>query len=69
MSDDPIKPDETAYTLHLTRPQVKILYAVLKAYYDELGHEESEIEEIVRSILAGLPSEEEIRAIDLKLPQ
>jgi hypothetical protein len=69
MSHDPIKPDETACTLHLTRPQVKILYAVLKAYYDDLGHEEGDIEEIVRSILAELPSEKEIRAIDLKLPQ
>jgi hypothetical protein len=58
---------ETACTLSLTRPEVKILYTVLKTYYDDLGHEEEDIEEIVKSILAKLPSEAEIRAIDLQL--
>jgi len=55
------------FSLTLTRPQLKIFYTVLKTYYDDLGHEESDIQEIVRSILARLPSEEEMRAIELKL--
>ena len=55
------------FSLTLTRPQLKILHTVLKTYYDDLGHEESDIQEIVRSILARLPSEAEIRAIELKL--
>jgi len=67
MSDELIRPDETAYTLHLTRPQVKILYTGLKTYYDDLGHEEEAIEEVVEAILAKLPSLAEIRAIDLTL--
>ncbi len=69
MSDDLIKPNETAYTLHLTRPQVKIVYTALKTYYDDLGHEEGDIEEVVEAIFAKLPSEAEIEMIDLKLPQ
>jgi len=55
------------FSLTLTRPQLKILHTVLKTYYDDLGREESDIQEIVRSILARLPSEAEIRAIELKL--
>jgi hypothetical protein len=67
MDDDLIKPGETAFTLYLTRPQLKTLYTALKTYYDDLGHEESDIEEVVQSILAELPSEEAIRSIDLNL--
>jgi len=55
------------FPLTLTRAQLKILYTVLKTYYDDLGHEEGDIQKIVRSILAQLPSEQEIRAIELKL--
>lgn len=67
MTADEIRPSGTAFTLSLTRPEVKILYTVMKTYYDDLGHEEGDLEEIVRSILAKLPSEAEIRAIDPKL--
>ena len=55
------------YTLSLTPPELKVLYTVVKTYYDDLGHEEADLEEILRSILAKLPSAEEIQAIDLKL--
>jgi len=55
------------FSLTVTRPQLKMLYTLLKTYYDDLGHEESDIQEIVRSILAQLPSEAEIGAIELKL--
>ncbi|HUO75146.1 MAG TPA: hypothetical protein VMU39_30580 [Solirubrobacteraceae bacterium] len=65
MADDLIKPDETAFTLYLTAPQLKVLYTALKTYGDDLGHEESDIEDVVKGILAKLPSEETIRAIDL----
>ena len=66
MPGESVKPAEQ-FSLTLTHPQLKILYTVLKTYYDDLGHEESDIQEIVRSILARLPSEEEIRAIELNL--
>ena len=67
MTGGRIRPSETAYTLSLTRPELKVLYTVIKTYYDDLGHEEGDLEEIVRSILAKLPGEAEIRSIDLKL--
>jgi hypothetical protein len=66
MTAGQIRPNETAFTLSLTRPEMKILYTVMKTYYDDLGHEEGDLEEIVKSILAKLPSEAEIRSIDLK---
>jgi hypothetical protein len=66
MPEESVKPAEQ-FSLTLTHPQLQILYTVLKTYYDDLGHEESDIQEIVRSILARLPSEEEIGAIELKL--
>lgn len=69
MSDNLIKPDEAAYTLQLTRPQLKILYTALRTYYDDLGREEGDIEEVIEAIFAKLPSEEDIEAIDLKLPR
>ncbi|HUO71147.1 MAG TPA: hypothetical protein VMU39_10245 [Solirubrobacteraceae bacterium] len=67
MADDLINPDETAFTLSLTRPQLKILYTALKTYYDDLGHEESDIENVVKAIFAKLPSQATIDAIDLNL--
>jgi hypothetical protein len=67
MTTDRIRTNETGFTLSLTRPEVRILYTVMKTYYDDLGHEEGELEEIVKSILAKLPSEAQIESIDLKL--
>jgi hypothetical protein len=67
MTGGRIRPSESAYTLSLTSPELKVLYTVMKTYYDDLGHEEGDLEEIVRSILAKLPSEAELRAIDVKL--
>jgi hypothetical protein len=67
MSDDLIRPDETAFTLTLTPPELKMLYTALKTYYDELGHEEGDIEDIVEAVFAKLPSKDEIGAIRLNL--
>ncbi len=67
MTDDLIKPEETAYTLRLTTHELKLVYTALKIYYDDLGHEEDAIEGVVESIFRKLPSKEEIAAIDLNL--
>jgi hypothetical protein len=57
MSDDPdlIGPDEVAFRLELTPPQLRIVNAALRAYYDDFGHDEREVHEIVREVLAKLP--------------
>jgi hypothetical protein len=65
MSDDVIQPGEIAYRLDLTAAELKIVHTALKALFDDLGHEEHDVKAVVRSILAKLPDEHAIRAIDL----
>ena len=62
---DLIGPDETAFTLHLTAAQLKVTHTALKVMHDDLGHEEHDVREVVDAVLAKLPNEHEIRAIDL----
>jgi hypothetical protein len=63
--DDLIAPDETAYRLDLTAAQLKIVHTALKSLYDDLGHEEHDVKQIVSAVLDKLPGEHEIRAIDI----
>ena len=65
MADDLIRPCETAFRLELTAAQLKIVHTALKSLFDDLGHEESDVSKVVASVLAKLPGEHEIRAIDL----
>jgi len=66
MADDNlIAPGEIAYRLELTAAQLKIVHTALKSLFDDLGHEESDVKQVVASVLAKLPGEPEIRAIDL----
>ena len=37
----------------------------MKSYFDDFGHDERDVREVVRGVLAKLPGEHEIRAIDL----
>jgi hypothetical protein len=65
--DDPdlIGPDETAFTLDLTPAQLKVTHSALKAFLNDFGHNEPQIHKILHEILAKLPDEASIRAIDL----
>jgi hypothetical protein len=65
MADDLIRPDETAYRLDLTAAQLKIVHTALRSLYDDLGHEEHDVKQVVSNVLDKLPGEHEIRAIDL----
>jgi len=65
MADDLIQPGEIAFRLELTAAQLKIVHTALKALFDDLGHEESDVQHIVASVLDKLPDEHDIRAIDL----
>jgi hypothetical protein len=66
MADDLIQPGEIAYRLELTAAQLKIVHTALKSLYDDLGHEEHDVKQVVAAVLHKLPGEHEIRAIDLK---
>jgi hypothetical protein len=65
MTDDLIHPGEIAFRLELTAAQLKVVHTAVKSLFDDLGHEESDFADVVRSVLNKLPGEHEIRAIDL----
>jgi hypothetical protein len=65
MTEDLIQPGEIAYRLELTAAQMKIVYAALKSMFDDLGHEQHDVRQVVASVLDKLPGEHDIRAIDL----
>jgi hypothetical protein len=58
--------DEPAFRLELTAAQLKVTHTALKVFFDDLGHEERDVQGVVREVLSKLPDEHEIRAIDLK---
>lgn len=64
--DNLIAWDEPAYRLELTAAQLKVTHTALRCYFDDLGHEERDIQRIVVEVLAKLPGDPEIRAIDLR---
>jgi hypothetical protein len=66
MSDDLIKPGEIAYHLNLTAAELKIVHTALKSLLDDLGHDEHDVMQVVAGVLAKLPSEHDMRAIDLR---
>lgn len=61
-----IGPDEIAYRLDLTPGQLKIVHTALHSLLDDLGHDEQDVIRIVREVLAKLPDEHSIRAIDIR---
>ena len=61
-----IGPDETAFRLDLTSAQLKIVHTALHSLLDGLGHDERDVQDIVRDVLAKLPDEHSIRAIDIR---
>jgi hypothetical protein len=62
---DLIGPDEVAFTLDLTPSQLKILHTALRSMRDDFGHDQPQIHRIIHELLAKLPDEASIRAIDL----
>ena len=70
MSTEPtdlIGPDEIAFTLDLTPAQLKLTHAALKAFLNDFGHNERAVHAVLHEILAKLPDEASIRAINLDL--
>jgi hypothetical protein len=62
-------PDEIAYRLELTPRELKVTYSALKSLLNDFGHDEHDVQELVRSVLAKLPEPQRIQAIDLRLPR
>jgi hypothetical protein len=64
--DDLISWDQTAYRLELTAAQLKVTHTALKIYFDDLGHDERDVQAVVMEVLSKLPGEHDVRAIDLR---
>jgi hypothetical protein len=65
MTDDLIQPGEIAYHLNLTAAELKMVHTALKSLLDDLGREEHDVRQVVAAVLAKLPDEHDMRAIDL----
>jgi hypothetical protein len=57
--------DEPAFRLELTAAQLKVTHTALKVFFDDLGHEERDVQAVILEVLHKLPSDADIRAIDL----
>ena len=53
------------YHLELTPAQLKITHTALRSLLDDFGHDERDIHSIIHEVLAKLPDEHAIRAIQL----
>jgi hypothetical protein len=55
---DLIQPDETAFRLDLTPPQLEVTRTALRSLRDDFGHEEHDIQGVIRAVLDKLPGDE-----------
>lgn len=53
------------YHVELTPAQLKLTHTALRSLLDDFGHDEDEVVQIIHEILAKLPDEHAIRAIQL----
>jgi hypothetical protein len=61
--------EETTYRLELEPGELKVTHTALRSLMSDLGHDEYDVQRIVRAVLAKLPPAEEIEAIHLNLPR
>jgi hypothetical protein len=66
MNEEPRGPDTPfRYHLELTPAQLKLTHTALRALLDDFGHDEDDVRTIVQEVLAKLPDEHAIRAIQI----
>jgi hypothetical protein len=54
---------QTTYRLELTPPEMKITHAALKAFLNDFGHDEREVQEIAHRVLRKLPDDTTVSEI------
>jgi len=64
-----IGPDDIAYRLELTPAELKVTYNALKTLLNDFGHDEYDVQRLIRAVIAKLPPPESIESIDLRLPR
>jgi hypothetical protein len=62
---DGVGPFDIAFRLELTAAQMKVTHTALRSLMNDFGHEEHEIHTVIREVLDKLPSDHDMRAIDL----
>ncbi len=58
-------PSPFKYHLELTPAQLKMTHTALRSLLDDFGHEEADVQAVIRQVLDKLPDEHAIRAIRL----
>jgi hypothetical protein len=58
-------PTQFHYHLELTPAQLKITYSALHSLLDDFGHDQSDVIRVIHEVLAKLPDEHAVRAIQL----
>jgi hypothetical protein len=56
---------EFHYHLELTPAQLKLTHTALRSLLDDFGHDEPDVVRVIHEVLAKLPDEHAIRAIQL----
>ena len=60
---------QEAHRLELSPAELKVTYMALKTFLNDFGHDEYDVQRLVRSVMDKLPPGEQIEAIDLALPR
>jgi hypothetical protein len=60
---------QEVHRLELGPSELKVTYMALKTFLNDFGHDEYDVQRLVRSVLEKLPPAEQIEAIDLALPR
>ena len=56
---------EEIFRLELTPPELKLTYAALRSLLNDFGHDERDVHDVIKSVLAKLPDAATIAAIQL----
>jgi hypothetical protein len=57
--------EEIGYRVEFTPAQLKVVHTALKTLLDDFGHDEADVVRVIHDVLAKLPDEHSIRAINL----
>ena len=55
---------EIAYRVEFTAAQLKVVHTALRSLLDDFGHDEADVVRVIHEVLAKLPDEHSIRAIN-----
>jgi hypothetical protein len=56
--------DPVGYHVDFTPAQLKVVHTALKSLLDDFGHDQADVVRVIHEVLAKLPDEHSIRAID-----